>query len=225
MSLYQRLFAHGLALGDDAQHRIYSERKRRLFADLSGTVVEIGPGTGINLPYYPPDIRWIGIEPNPHMHPFIREKAAASRIDVEICTATAADTGLPEASADAVVSTLVLCSVPALEAALTEIKRILRPDGRFYFIEHVAAQGGWLRTLQNGITPFWRPLADGCHPNRETGSAIERAGFHALQMERFRAEVRVVSPHIIGVATCAEAAAAPDDAETHQTKNAPRKNA
>lgn len=202
MSFYQRLFAHGLALGDDAQHRRYGERKRQLFADLTGTVVEIGPGTGVNLPYYPPGIHWIGIEPNPHMYPFIRRKATEYGIDAELRTTTASNTGLPDESADAVVSTLVLCSVPDVDATLAEMKRILKPGGRLYFIEHVAApEGSWLRMLQNGITPIWRPLADGCHPNRETGTALERAGFSEVRYEHFRIEVPVVSPHIIGVAT------------------------
>lgn len=202
MSLYQRLFAHGLALGDDAQHRIYGDRKRKLFADLSGTVVEIGPGTGINLPYLQRGIRWVGVEPNPHMHRFIREVAAEQDIEVDLRTATAADTGLPDDCADAVISTLVLCSVPDLDAALAEIRRILKPGGRLVFIEHVAAPAdSWLHTLQRGIKPVWQPLADGCRPDRETARAIERAGFADVQYETFRAPVPVVAPHIIGTAT------------------------
>lgn len=201
MSLYQRLFAHGLALGDDAQHRIYGDRKRRLFADLSGTVVEMGPGTGINLPYLPRGIRWIGVEPNPHMHRFIREVAAEQGIEVELRTATAAATGLPDACADAVISTLVLCSVPDLDAALAEVRRILKLGGRFYFIEHVAApEGSWSRTLQHSIKPIWRRLGDGCRPDRETARAIERAGFADVAYESFRAPLPVVAPHVIGIA-------------------------
>lgn len=201
MSLYQRLFAYFLSTGDQQQHRIYGELKRALFADLEGTVVEIGPGTGVNLPYYPRGIRWIGIEPNPHMHDYVREKAAEHGIDVALHARSAIDTGLPDASADAVVSTLVLCSVPDLDATLTEVRRVLKPGGRLYFIEHVAApKGTWLRTLQKGIKPLWRPLADGCHPDRETGAAIERAGFSDVQYQPFKTDVPVVSPHIIGTA-------------------------
>jgi ubiquinone/menaquinone biosynthesis C-methylase UbiE len=222
MSLYQYLFSRLLATGDRSQHRIYGDRKRALFADLTGTVVEIGPGTGVNLPYYPRDIEWIGLEPNPHMHDYLRERAAESGITAEIRAATASNTGLPDASADAVVSTLVLCSVPDLDAALAEIKRILKPDGRFYFMEHVAAPAdSWLRTIQRGIKPVWRPLADGCHPDRETEAAIERAGFRILEREAFRAEVPVVSPHIIGVAALAESAASADGSAS--TQNAPRR--
>lgn len=201
MSFYQRLFAHGLALGDSAQHRIYGARKRTLFADLTGTVVELGPGTGINLPYLPRDITWIGIEPNPHMHRFIRETAAEQGLDIDLRTASAADTGLPDDCADAVLSTLVLCSVPDLDTALAETQRILKPGGRFIFIEHVAApKGSWLRTVQRGIKPLWKPLGDGCRPDRETGAAIKRAGFANVTYHAFRAELPIVSPHIIGTA-------------------------
>jgi SAM-dependent methyltransferase len=202
VSLYQKLFAHGLALGDDAQHRIYGARKRELFADLEGTVVEIGPGTGVNLPYLPDGIRWIGLEPNPHMHDLLRPKLDGRNLDAEVYAASAQRTDLPSDSADAVISTLVLCSVPDVSAALQEIRRILKPGGTFQFIEHVAAQPGhWLRYVQKGIRPVWRPIADGCCPDRETGTFIDQAGFETVRYERFDAGVPVVSPHIIGTAT------------------------
>jgi SAM-dependent methyltransferase len=201
MGLYQKLFAHGLALGDDAQHRLYGDRKRRLFSGLEGTVVEIGPGTGVNLPYLPDGIEWIGLEPNPHMHPFLREQLAGRTIDGDLRTAPAEDTGLPAASADVVISTLVLCSVPALDATLAELRRILRPGGRLLFIEHVAApRDTWLYTLQRGIRPVWSRLADGCHPDRDTGAALERAGFSSVAVDAFETGLPVVSPHIVGTA-------------------------
>ncbi len=201
MSLYQKLFAHSLALGDEAQHRIYGDRKRRLFADLGGTVVEIGPGTGVNLPYLPDGIRWVGLEPNPHMHDLLRPKLEGRDLDAELRTNPAQDTGLPDASVDAVISTLVLCSVPHLDETLDEVRRILRPGGRFLFIEHVAAEPGrWLRWVQSGIRPLWRPLADGCRPDRDTGAALDRAGFAEVTYERFDTGLPVVAPHIIGTA-------------------------
>jgi SAM-dependent methyltransferase len=202
MGLYQKLFAHGLALGDDAQHRLYGARKRRLFAGLEGTVVEIGPGTGVNLPYLPGGLRWIGLEPNPHMHGYLREQLATRALDAELRTDPAQDTGLPDACADAVVSTLVLCSVPRLDDTLAELRRILKPGGRLLLIEHVAAPPGtWLRTLQRGVRPVWRRLADGCHPDRDTGAALRRAGFASVSIEDFDTGLPVVSPHIMGTAT------------------------
>jgi Methylase involved in ubiquinone/menaquinone biosynthesis len=202
MGLYQKLFAHGLALGDDAQHRIYGARKRQLFAGLEGTVVEIGPGTGVNLPYLPDGLRWIGLEPNPHMHDFLREQLAGRPLDATLRTDPAQDTGLPDACADVVVSTLVLCSVPSLDDTLAELRRILKPGGRLLFIEHVAApHDTWLYTLQRGIRPVWTRLADGCHPDRETGRALQRAGFSSVSFDRFDTGLPVVSPHVMGVAT------------------------
>ena len=201
MSLYQRYFAHSLAWGDAAQHRLYGERKQQLFAGLSGTVVEIGPGTGVNFPYLPDDLRWIGLEPNPHMHSFLYEKLPGRDLDAELRTNPAQDTGLPNACADAVISTLVLCSVPDVDAALAELRRILKPDGQLLFIEHVAAPAeSWLCTCQHGIEPLWRRLADGCPPDRDTEAALRRQ-FEDVSVERFRTGLPVVSPHIMGTAT------------------------
>lgn len=201
MSWYQRLFAHGLKWGDATQHRVYGDRKRALFQGLTGTVVEIGPGTGVNVPYLPDGIHWIGLEPNPHMHPFLEDAWAGRDVEVDLRTDPAQDTGLADASVDAVISTLVLCSVPDLDATLAEIRRILKPGGRFFFIEHVVAEPGtWLRTVQKGIKPVWKPLADGCRPDRNTGAALQRAGFSEVTYDRFDTGLPVVAPHIMGVA-------------------------
>jgi SAM-dependent methyltransferase len=201
MSIAQKLFAHGLALGDDAQHRLYGARKRKLFSGIEGTVVEIGPGTGVNVPYLPEGIRWVGLEPNPHMHPFLREQLAERSIEATLRTATAQDTGLSADSADVAISTLVLCSVPDLAATLAEVRRILRPGGRLLFIEHVAAPPGtWLHALQRGIRPIWKTLADGCRPDRDTGAVLQQAGFSSITYEPFSTGLPVVSPHIAGTA-------------------------
>lgn len=201
MSLYQRFFAHGLSWGDDAQHRIYGEWKRRLFEDIDGTVVEIGPGTGVNLPYLPDGIRWIGLEPNPHMHDYIREKLADRAIDANLQPDSVEESGLPDDCADAIISTLVLCSVPDVTEALTEIRRILRPGGRFLFIEHVAAERHTpLCWIQHGIRPVWKTVADGCHPDRRTDTAIRDAGFLTVEMDRFSIGLPPVSPHVVGTA-------------------------
>lgn len=105
-------------------------------------------------------------------------------------------------SIDAVVSTLVLCSVEDLEGTLQEILRVLKPGGRFYFLEHVAApQGTWLRRMQQWIRPVWKKLGDGCRPDRETWVALEQAGFEQVEYQRFSAPVpAIVRPQIIGVA-------------------------
>lgn len=205
MGLYQRFFAALMAHADSEQDRLYGDRKRVLFSDLKGTVLEIGPGSGINLPYYPAGIRWIGVEPNPHMHRYIHEQAESLNLDVTVLSATAETMAIDAESVDTVVSTLVLCSVPDVSATLAEIQHVLKPGGRFYFIEHIAApEGTLLHKAQRGIRPLWKLLADGCHPDRATDHLLEAAGFSEIRYEHFdihAAPVPITRPHIIGIAT------------------------
>jgi SAM-dependent methyltransferase len=201
----QRLFAALTAAGDAGSDRLLGARKRTLLGGLSGDVVELGPGTGANLPYFPSGVRWTGVEPNPYMHPRLRAKAERLGTAIALQPGTAESTGLPHGVADAVVATLVLCSVGDVRAALSEARRLLRPGGRFVFLEHVAAPAGTgLRRVQRAVRPLWSALADGCHPDRETWAAIESAGFSGLRYERFRIDVppplAFLSPAIAGSA-------------------------
>lgn len=201
---YQRLFAWMMAHGNAEYEADMADRKREMFADLHGSVLEIGPGTGPNLTHYPRDIRWIGIEPNPYMHSYLKKEADRLGFqNIDLHTGTAEQLNVVDKSMDAVVSTLVLCSVNNLPAVLEEIKRVLKPGGRFFFLEHVAApQGTQLRRMQNWIEPLWQVLGDGCHPNRETWLALENAGFERVDYEQFQANLpAIVSPQIMGVAT------------------------
>ena len=198
-----RWFAWLLSHGDGFDRDLYGDRKRDLLGDLAGTVVEIGPGGGVNLPYYAPGVRWIGVEPNVHFHPRLRRRAAKRGLDADVLAGVAERLEVDDASADAVVSTLVLCSVGDQAAALAEIRRVLQPGGTFVFIEHVAApRGSRLRRVQRFVRPAWRVIADGCRPDCETGKSIEAAGFADVQIERFDAAMPVplVRPHIVGTA-------------------------
>jgi ubiquinone/menaquinone biosynthesis C-methylase UbiE len=200
---YKRLFAWLMAHGTAKYEKDIADRKQNLFAQLHGNVLEIGPGTGPNLSYYPRDIHWIGIEPNPFMHPYLKQKAERLGLDIDLCTGTAEHLDVEDNSMDAVVSTLVLFSVDNLATVLQEVLRVLKPGGRFFFLEHVAApQGTWLRRIQHWIQPLWTIIGDGCHPERETWQALENAGFERVDYQHFRANVpAIVSPQIIGVAT------------------------
>lgn len=199
---YQRVFAWLMANATADYERQVADRKRTLFADLQGRVLEIGPGTGNNLPYYSSGIHWIGIEPNPYMHPYLRQTANQLGLDVDLRSGTAEQLPVEDASLDAVVSTLVLCSVSNLEQTLQEVIRVLKPGGRFFFVEHIAAPPETrLRRIQHWVRPVWKMLADGCNPDRETGIALERAGFSQVDYQHFRADVpAIVSPQIMGVA-------------------------
>lgn len=205
-----RIFAWFLERAGRRHDSYLADHKRRLFADLAGTVLEIGPGTGANLPFYPKGIRWIGIEPNPHMHDYLRKRAAALGIAVDLRRGIAEQTDLAPESVDTVISTHVLCSVDDLPAVLGEIHRVLKPGGRFLFLEHVAAlRGTWLRRLQQCAKPVWHILGDGCRPNRDIPAALRAAGFTRVDMDRFRIPVPIISPHIAGTAVKAGASEPP----------------
>jgi ubiquinone/menaquinone biosynthesis C-methylase UbiE len=144
----------------------------------------------------------MGVEPNPFMQSYLREEAAKLGLPIDIRTGTADTLPVPDSSVDVVISTLVLCCVPSPQRCLQEVLRVLKPGGRFVFIEHVAAQRGTrLRRIQNLVTPLWRLLGDGCHPNRETWVDLEHAGFENVTCETITAPTPIVSPQIVGVAT------------------------
>ena len=199
--LGKRIHAWMLAHLNARYEQMVAARKRALFADLRGEILEIGPGTGPNLPYYSSGIHWIGIEPNPYMYPYLRNTAERVGLRVDLRPATAEQLPAENGSMDAVVSTLVLCSVTDPQAVLQEIRRVLKPGGRFLFVEHVAAPPGTrLRRVQTMLRPVWKRIADGCHPDRETWIAIERAGFDRLDYEHFRLPLGPVATQIAGCA-------------------------
>ena len=199
--LASRIHAWVLANLGPRYELMVADRKRKLFAGLGDSVLEIGPGTGPNLAYYPAGIRWLGVEPNPHMYPHLAKAAARAGIGVDLRPGTAEQLPADDGSVAAVVSTLVLCSVADPNLVLREVHRVLQPGGRFLFLEHVAAPSGtFLRRVQTFVCPLWKIVGDGCHPDRETGSAIERAGFSEVAYETFRLPIGPVAPQIIGVA-------------------------
>ncbi len=199
----QKLFAWMMANAAQGYEQAIAARKQTLFAEVQGTVLELGPGAGPNFTFLEPNIQWIGIEPNPFMHPYLKEKAQdwGGTIDLRSRPLESAD--IADESIDVVISTLVICSVPHLSETLESIRRVLRPGGQFLFIEHVAApEGSLLRVVQNGIRPVWAWIGDGCQSNRETGNAIKQAGFSSVTYEDFAGPVpiAIVRPHICGVA-------------------------
>lgn len=179
-----------------------ADRKRALFSPLSGQVLEIGPGTGVNFKYLSQNVQWIGLEYNQYMFPYLSREAERYNIQHELIQGSAEQIPLPDESVDVVMGTLVLCSVPNPEAVLREVQRVLKPGGRYVFVEHVAADPNTLTgVIQSVVKPVWRCCADGCHPDRKSWETIESAGFAEAVIDHFKLKFPVVSPHISGFAT------------------------
>jgi SAM-dependent methyltransferase len=167
---------------------IARRHKEAAFGGLErGNIVELGAGVGANLNFVPTGSRLVAVEPNLAMHPELRRRAADRGVEVDLLTATAEQIPLPDASVDDVLCSLVLCTVDDQDAVLAEAQRILRPGGRFRFVEHVGARP-WSprRWLQQTIRRPWRWLYEGCDLCRDTATAIENAGFSAVDITRGR---------------------------------------
>jgi ubiquinone/menaquinone biosynthesis C-methylase UbiE len=201
----RRFFAWSWNRSDETFHKRYGARKEALFAQLEGAVLEIGAGAGANFQYYPPGIKLLVVEPNPHMHGYLREKAKARGIVMEILDGGGEGIPLDDNCVDVAISILVLCSVTDPSGVLKEIHRVLKPGGRFIFLEHVAApRGTMVRRGQAVFRPISVYIGDGCHPDRETWADIEAAGFSSLECEHYKLDsgiMRYVAPHIAGTAT------------------------
>ena len=206
--LSQRFMAWLLSKGEKIEKEMYGHEKKSLFKIKPHSVVlEIGPGTGINLQYYPKSIRWIGIEPNPEMNKHIKIKAKEQGFNIKLINGNAEKIPIKDGSVDYVVSTLVLCSVENPSETLKEIKRVLKSGGKFLFIEHVADKKGTLRRSLQNIAPHtpWKFFSDGCHPNRETSEIIENE-FRGVKVRKYYQKGTgflgyLINPHIIGQAT------------------------
>ena len=161
------------------------DMRRDLLAQARGRVLELGAGTGLNLELYPEGITDLTLtEPDPHMTKQLRKKLADSNRPAELVEAPAEKLPFDGDSFDTAVVTLVLCTVPDQAAALREVKRVLKPDGQFLFLEHVRSRNPSLAKWQDRLERPWRFLGDGCHCNRDTVSTISAAGFQLGDVER-----------------------------------------
>lgn len=167
------------------EREVLGPRRAGLLAGLSGDVLDVGAGTGANLPHLPATARVVATEPDPAMRRRLVAKAARRLTPVGVDAAAAEALPYPDASFDAVVFTLVLCTVSDPARALAEARRVLRPDGRLVVLEHVRGDGRLAR-WQDRLTPLWTRLVAGCHPNRDTRGAVEQAGFRFVHVETFQ---------------------------------------
>jgi ubiquinone/menaquinone biosynthesis C-methylase UbiE len=147
-------------------------------------VVEIGIGSGLNLPFYAPTAAHvIGVDPSPRLLAMARERRRAAAPPVDLVEGSAEAIPLDDASVDTVVVSWTLCSIPDPSRALGEMRRVLRPGGRLLFVEHGRAPDALVRWWQDRLTPAWRRLSGGCHLNRAVGDLIAGAGFRIDRLE------------------------------------------
>jgi ubiquinone/menaquinone biosynthesis C-methylase UbiE len=189
-----------------AEERGATEHRRRLLEGLRGTVVEIGAGQGLNFLHYPAEVsEVIAIEPEPTLRHEAETVAGNASVPIRLVAGVADELPVEDASVDAVVASLVLCSVPDQQRALAEMRRVLGPGGELRFYEHVIARSQPKRLMLQIIdhTGLWPAIAGGCHPARDTTAAIERAGFEIQDIDRFgfsAGPLQPQIPHILGKA-------------------------
>lgn len=173
---------------------LYKKRKA-LIQPLNGKVLEVGSGTGINYQFYSDDVQLYALDPNASM---LRRAMKKARPDLSItylnngiCDSKI-ESNFEENSLDAIVSTLVLCSVPDPQKAISRFRYWLKPEGKLVILEHIHAEKPVNKKLQNLINPIWNPLADGCNLNRNTDQLLEDSGFISNQKEYFVQSLRWV---------------------------------
>ena len=160
--------------------------RARVTAGLSGEVLEVGFGSGLNMPYYPPDVKRVrAVEPSAVARKLAAERLAASTVPVEYIGGDAQALPLADGSVDHVVSVLTLCTIPAVDRALTEIRRVLRPGGAFHFMEHGLSPQEPVARWQHRLTPLQRRVFGGCQIDRPIGRLVADAGLELIRLDNY----------------------------------------
>lgn len=202
--LWGPLFARGYdRFNKGAEDAGLRERRRALLARAQGRTLEIGAGTGVNIELYTDSVTELVLtEPDGHMRHQLEWKLAALGRHAEVVDAAGECLPFPDASIDTVVTTLVFCTIPDPEAALTEVARVLKPEGRLLFLEHVRANDPKAARWQDRLERPWGWFGRGCHPNRDTLATIEASGLELAEVEHDRMPKAppIVRPLIVGEA-------------------------
>ena len=201
------LFARVYARTSLSMDRAIVGYRRRLSAGLSGRVLELGAGNGLNFAHYPSEVTSVvAVEPEPYLRQIAERQAKSAALPIDVVDGVAEQLALADDTFDAAVVSLVLCSVRDQHAALRELHRVLRPGGQLRFFEHVRAETAGLQRFQHVLdSTIWPSLMGGCHTGRDTHAAIERAAFSIERLERLQvpdAQLPIpTAPHIIGTAS------------------------
>ncbi|XP_022805123.1 methyltransferase-like protein 7A [Stylophora pistillata] len=214
---YKKGFAVHMNLFSRIHNSAVRKHKEDIFEKLKpcaesvggGDILEIGAGTGANFEFFPEGSSIIALEPNRHMVPYLQENAQKfPHVQLKEIVLGFAEKmeGIPDESVAAVVCTLTLCSVSDVDTTLSEIKRVLKPGGYFYFLEHVADETEtWRNSLQRRFDKQWKYLSDGCSCSRETWTHLDNAGFSTVSYKKFDLKELIVlcylmRPHLAGYA-------------------------
>ncbi|MEM9927638.1 MAG: class I SAM-dependent methyltransferase [Cyanobacteria bacterium P01_D01_bin.50] len=166
----------------------FSKYRQQILSEVKGEVLEIGFGTGLNLSYYPEEIRKIiTVDNNPGVHKLAQKRIEKSSITVDYRILSGEHLPMENNTFDSVVSTWTLCSIEKVTQALKEINRVLKPGGKFFFIEHGLSREVSIQNWQNRLTPVQKIIGDGCHLNRNIRSIVEQQ-FHRVKLEEFYIE-------------------------------------
>ncbi|MFB9908996.1 class I SAM-dependent methyltransferase [Allokutzneria oryzae] len=195
--MYERISA-------EAEQRGTAEYRDRVLAGLSGRVIEVGAGNGLNFDHYPATVvEVVAVEPEDRLRALAERAAERAPVPVRVVPGHAGALPAEDGMFDAAVASLVLCSIADVPAALKEIRRALRPGGELRFLEHVRSTNPLLGLLQDALTPLWSRTGGGCRLNRDTAEAIRAADFQVERLERVHySPLRFVPPHahILGCA-------------------------
>jgi ubiquinone/menaquinone biosynthesis C-methylase UbiE len=184
MSFYERrILPHVINLAMNT--KVLKEERARCLQDVKGVVLEIGFGTGLNLPHYPQTVtKIVGVDPSETSAKLARKRIAASPVPVETIGLSAEKLPVPDGSFDSIVSTFTLCTIPDVSGALLEVRRALAPSGRFYFVEHGLAEEPKVERWQHRLNSMNQRLLGGCNLTRPIATLIERAGFEIERLEK-----------------------------------------
>jgi ubiquinone/menaquinone biosynthesis C-methylase UbiE len=162
----------------------FAEYRRRVVSSAEGVVLEVGVGSGLNLPFYGEGAQQlIGLDPSPKLLSMAHETTRTTARAMELLEGSGEAIPLEDHSIDTVVTTWTLCSIPDVQRALTEMRRVLKPHGQFLFVEHGRSPDVNVRRWQDRLTPLWKRIGGGCHLNRPILTLVEGAGFRIEQIE------------------------------------------